>query len=298
MKMVHDAPAVFEIANANASQETFGESRYGETGFHYGEGPVPTAQAVGHVYETPAPRRERDRGRRRDDDATRDRKKDNKRKRVHIDDLDLTSTRRRSGGDEIMTDAPPELHSGLTGGLNRLLSRPADYPPSPDYSGGDGADPSPGSPLKRSKHSRAEKGDSTALVTTRPSKSSSRDRDGVRVHKRHRKRRHRHHQDDDGSLERPARALKAIEYPVAENGHAVTTVNQLVVYRTRAELFMSFVNKGPDSAKGCSVNKALKRYHRERGDIGMGLGKAEEEKELWKTLRLRKNERGETVVFF
>lgn len=70
----------------------------------------------------------------------------------------------------------------------------------------------------------------------------------------------------------------------------------MVVYRTRAELFLSFVNKGPESEHGCSINKALKRYHRERGERGLGLGKPEEEKELWKCLRVRRNDRGEVVI--
>jgi len=56
------------------------------------------------------------------------------------------------------------------------------------------------------------------------------------------------------------------------------------------------VTKGPESETGCSMNKALKRYHREREEQNLGLGKAEEEKELWKSLRLKKNERGEIVV--
>ena len=67
----------------------------------------------------------------------------------------------------------------------------------------------------------------------------------------------------------------------------------MVVYRTRAELFLSFVNKGPESENGCSINKALKRYHRERGT---GLAKQDEEKELWKSLRVRRNERGEVTI--
>jgi cell growth-regulating nucleolar protein len=45
------------------------------------------------------------------------------------------------------------------------------------------------------------------------------------------------------------------------------------------------------------MNKALKRYHRERTASGDGLGKLTEEKELWRSLRLRKNERGEIVLF-
>jgi cell growth-regulating nucleolar protein len=56
------------------------------------------------------------------------------------------------------------------------------------------------------------------------------------------------------------------------------------------------VRKGPESEKGYSINKALKRWHR---DVGSGSGsKHDEEKELWKSLRLKRNERGEVVVFF
>merc|ERR1712093_618142 len=46
-----------------------------------------------------------------------------------------------------------------------------------------------------------------------------------------------------------------------------------------------------------SMNKALKRYHRERAATNTGLGKAVEEKELWRSLRMKKNERGEIVLF-
>ena len=66
----------------------------------------------------------------------------------------------------------------------------------------------------------------------------------------------------------------------------------------RAELFMSFINKGPESERGMSVNKALKRYHRERLDRLDRESKADEEKELWKSLRLRRNDQGEVVIFF
>jgi cell growth-regulating nucleolar protein len=59
---------------------------------------------------------------------------------------------------------------------------------------------------------------------------------------------------------------------------------------------MSFVTKGPDSERGLSVNKALKRYHRER-ETRNGEEKEEDDKELFKSLRLRKNERGEIVIF-
>jgi cell growth-regulating nucleolar protein len=138
---------------------------------------------------------------------------------------------------------------------------------------------------------------------------------------RHRSRRrssnHEHH-DSNSPDGRPARRLKAIEYkshkansttpgsvsdsdaPAHTNGHrpqkSSGNPNQLVVYQSRSELFMSFVTKGPESERGCSINKVLKRYHRDLQLSGRE-DKAEEEKELWKGLRLRRNERGEVVVF-
>jgi hypothetical protein len=60
----------------------------------------------------------------------------------------------------------------------------------------------------------------------------------------------------------------------------------MVLFKPRAEHFLSFVNKGPESERGCSVNKALKRYHRERSDSGASLSKLMEEKELWRSLRM------------
>lgn len=78
---------------------------------------------------------------------------------------------------------------------------------------------------------------------------------------------------------------------------------QMVVFgreervRIRAESFLAVVTKGPESEKGYSINKALKRWHRD-GGVGGANSKHDEEKELWRGLRLKKNERGEIVVFF
>merc|ERR1712093_492008 len=88
------------------------------------------------------------------------------------------------------------------------------------------------------------------------------------------KRKHRRHREDS---DRPSR--------------------KMIEYQPRAELLLSFINKGPDSERGVSMNKALKRYHRERAATNTGLGKAVEEKELWRSLRMKKNERGEIVLF-
>ena len=105
---------------------------------------------------------------------------------------------------------------------------------------------------------------------------------------------HRHRSDGEKSQ-------KLIEYRPhsrdSKEGEADNASGQLVVFKPRADLFLSFVNKGPDSERGCSMNKALKRFHRERTSTGGSLGKSLEEKELWRSLRMRRNERGEIVLF-
>ena len=256
----------------------------------YGSGPVPTS-----AYRTPAPKGEREGRSTRDRDLTRDEKKDKKRKRLHVDTSAERSQSRE--GDEEMTDAPPVLHSGLTGGLNRLLTHPSTFPPSPDYSGDAAGEPSPGSPLKKPKHSKRSRErhrESTitngimSLISTRKPKKAT-DTDRVRKHKR------RVRENIDGG-DRPPQ--KMIEYKPT-NGDSSENSQQMVVFResARAELFISLVNKGPESEKGCSVNKTLKRFHRERVALGMAHGKGHEEKELWRSLRLKKNDRGEMVLF-
>ncbi|OAQ84305.1 Zinc finger domain-containing protein, C2H2, LYAR-type [Purpureocillium lilacinum] len=231
----------------------------------YGTGPVPSGAFV-----TPASKSER---RKTKDSEV---KKDKKRKRLHVE----------VPGDQVMTDAPPVLHSGLTGGLKTLM-RPT-LPPSPDYSGGDVADNSPASPLKKTKHSKHAKsthvGNSLFDMITGGSKSKSHKKKSTSKKKSH------------GHKER--KEPKLIEFrPQSKDGKSDNPDGQMVVFKPRADAFLSFVNKGPESERGCSVNKALKRYHRERQASGTGAGKSKEEKELWKDLRLRRNERGEIVLF-
>ena len=300
MRMVGGAPSVFEAGRRLASElEGDGgingpDLGFEENGYSYGTAPVQVNGRKSKVeFATPAPKREQNGSRepmyeREESDR---RSTDKKRKRHTVEELDLTAARSSVEQDEIMADAPAVLHTGLTGGLNRLLSS-SKFPPSPDYSGGDGYDASPTSPIKRTRSAKGEKERgrvSSALVSTRKASTSRRASDESRPRKKHSSHRHAHHED------RPKRKLKTIEYHGREKD---SSRQQLVVYRTRAELFRSLVTKGPESETGCSMNKALKRYHREREESGLGLGKVEEEKELWKALRLRRNERGEIVVFF
>lgn len=228
-------------------------------------------------------------------------KSDKKRKRGHVEDLDLSSTKRPVSRDEPMTDAPSVgsagrvLHSGLTGGLSRLITDPEFYEDRID------AGPTPISPIKRSKRegdfekaTKDERRKSSYGGSQVSSRTSSTKMTDDRSRKRVSRRRDSFSSDD---VERSSRkSQRAIEFSGDRPGSVQPSgSNQLVSYRSRAELFMSFVNKGPDSERGCSVNKALKRYHRER-DV-RNDEKEEEDKELFKTLRLRRNSRGEIVLF-
>lgn len=277
---------------------------------------LPISPTEGQFY-TPAPSR----GHQRNisnvsmDSATKESNK--KRKRGHVEDLDLSRSR-----DVVMTDVPPVMHSGLTGGLNRMLVLP---PSPPDMDG------SPASPLKRTKHSMLEKErgrtrekkdkDKKSARKSGDKKEGSKDKDGKK-HKssrgesdskagrwERRRTRKDSEKDKETPLAAPTRRLKAIEAPRAMkaieyrplNGDApetpVPSSGAVIIHPKKAianaEHFMSFVTKGPESERGCSVNKVLKRYHRDKGRKAGG----EEEKDLWKVLRLRRNDRGETVLF-
>lgn len=259
----------------------------------YGSGPIPTES-----YQTPLPKSERDQRReRKGRERTKEEKSDKKRKRLYVDTQDLSSQQ-----DRVMTDTPPMLHSGLTGGLKGLLSRPSIFTPSVETSRRD-LDASPGSPLKKTKYSKLERERerererghsrietiSNNVMSLIPSTSS-------REHSEDRPRRKKHHRRREES-EQPSR--KMIEYQPMDGQviHGENSQNQMVVFQSRAELLLSYINKGPESERGVSMNKVLKRYHRERHASGASLMRADEEKELWRSLRIKRNERGEIVLF-
>lgn len=249
----------------------------------YGSGNLPTTEI-----KTPAPNHSR-------------KEKDKKRKRLHID------TNSPLHGDEEMTDAPPMLHTGLTGGLNRLNV----YPPSPDYSGGDGNEPSPTSPSKKkgqkpvkqhskrtSKQTRTKHESSGGIFSKLKSSSTSDSKSKKRKTstssskpKKSPTHHHRRHSHDKHASKIPEYKSGLLKQPEKKDSTA------MIVYRPRADLFMDFVNKGPESERGCSLNKALKRFHRERQESENCLPKPLEEKALFKSLRLKRNDRGEIVIF-
>ncbi|KAK5990462.1 hypothetical protein PT974_08730 [Cladobotryum mycophilum] len=205
---------------------------------------------VRNEFVTPAPKTERRKS--KDGEV----KKDKKRKRLHVD----------VAGDQIMADAPPVLHSGLTGGLKSLSSKPAQE------------DEALEAFQEHSNHYQPLWHDrGTPKSKSKKQKSSS-------------SKKHSHHHKE--------KKPKLIDYrPSSKDGKDDDANGQMIVFKPRADVFLSFVNKGPESEKGCSMNKALKRFHRERQAAGSSNAKGKEEKELWRSLRLRRNDRGEIVLF-
>ncbi|KAI1345002.1 LYAR-type C2HC zinc finger protein [Xylariaceae sp. FL0016] len=249
------------------------------------------SSAIPYTYETPAPKTHRKKS--KDSEV----KKDKKRKRLHIETspaaLDVQP------GDEVMTDAPPVLHSGLTGGLKSMM-RPSQFPPSPDYSGGDAGEISPASPIKKSKHTKPAKptrtdslGSTMKALMSGSSKSTKVSKKRKHSSERKEKKKRRHHRSSSDK----ASSTKMIEYRSKSGDEKEGESGTMIIYKPRSDLFLSFCNKGPESDRGCSVNKTLKRFHRERTSTGNSLGKVMEEKELWRSLRMRRNDRGEIVLF-
>lgn len=297
LKKVEQPPSISRNGKGGTGLGIYDEA-YEKHGFTYGSDPVPIAKEKPKVeYFTPAPKSLHMQNPSTDsfyslEDSER-RSTDKKRKRVHTEELEHAAARRPvQEADYVMADAPPAiLHSGLTGGLGRLLTK-SKFPPRSEYSNDDRDPPSP---VKRTikpavkEKDRGRKSESV-LVKVRKRRSSDESRPRKQRRSHHESDRHSQHSHHD----RPKR--KAIEYNTQP--HADDSQQQLVLFKTRAELFTSFVTKGPESEQGYSLHKALKRYHRERGEEGLGLEKADEEKELFKALRLRMNDRGEIVVFF
>lgn len=263
-------------------------------------------------------------------------------------------------------DTPAVAHSGLTGGLQRMITDDSGFYPRSDSETerrdrrGDDRRRSrhtndPASPIKRSRHTKdkGEKDDSGLGISLKgraakalsavggallplagqdqQSKARRRvsssddygrqDSREVSVEKRERKKhkvhrhngsssantrpehRSRHDSPDDGK-----RRMRAIEYHKNdESGSDSDDVRgrgagDMVVHgaeerqRKGCEAFLSNIPRVGESEKGYSVHKALKRWHKQADHRGGGKSGAEED--LWRGLRLRKNERGEVVVFW
>ncbi|KAL8832467.1 MAG: hypothetical protein Q9170_004878, partial [Blastenia crenularia] len=264
MEMKPHAPPLFD-ANRQSGEESSDsgtdhryDSAYEREGYTYGTEPVPSTTNREQIeYKTPLPKTSTQQTHYHElPTSTHRTSTDKKRKRHPVEDLDLTASRPQEL-DSLMLDAPtPLLHSGLTGGLNRLLSRPSTttnkFPPSPEYStSSQQLDPSPPSPVKRTKRvittldgEKVRKTSSGALVRIRKVPTSRRAsvESSTRPRKQHRPTSSTHTNRESSS--RPTRSMKTIEYqPQYKN-------KEIILYRSRAELFLSYINKGPESETG------------------------------------------------
>lgn len=207
-------------------------------------------------------------------------KSDKKRKRLHVDTSGSSSVDRDLEMPDVEGDsAVPGLHTGLTGGLKQLMPKDGFFPPTP-ISSEDAETPVK---VKKSKKAKKEVGlmarMGSGLINSAVGRRTSSGSSGKKEH------------DED----KPRKKTKAIEYK-PEGNTEVVPFAPLEPAAMAAQL-ISFVPAAEESEKGVSMDKALKRYHRMRSEAG-GAGKQVEEKELWKALRMKRNEAGEIVLFF
>ncbi|CAI7619623.1 unnamed protein product [Penicillium bialowiezense] len=366
MKMKTNAKSVFEPSDAltrfetNPTTDDEGKNydiAYNEHGFSYGTGNIPHSDLPPNVsteFVTPAPKKKKDRKEKIPGTAS-----EKKRKRGQPDILSTP----RDEVDTPMMDAPSSIinnagtpmlnHSGLTGGLNRMMRSPSPGDDSPETHRRAYQDTS--SPIKRSRRNgkeangngdpglgismknRAERlvssmfGGSAvssasgstevnpkAVVRARRGSSASAD-DQLEVRKSKKSHRGRESPEEtrkskrkssNPTDDRPSRRLKQADDgrgPVDSPSHQVMVYKKSKppartdedLQRELANHFLSLVT--PGSTRGCSINKALKRFHRDfsneyETEIGQQR-RVDDEKDLWRALRLRRNDRGEIVLF-
>lgn len=387
MQMVDHAPSVFEPSKALAHLDTEGEDEdkeydvaYEENGFSYGAGPIQPSMYTGNIpnasmeFMTPAPKKKKDRTRaEKGSGQASGAVSDKKRKRGTTEDIYMGDAME----DTPMMNAPSSVqnhpgtpmlnHSGLTGGLNRLLRSPSIDSEDQHKANARRRYQDPSSPLKRTRRNEKEtnsdaglgisikdragrlvssmfggsavsgssggSNDPSSKAVVRTRRSSSDEGQLIEVRRPKKSHRMRDNQGESSKSkrthadsDRPSRRLKQIEYrgdldrsrsrsPRRESGGEVVIYRQPNVpdelQREMAAHFLSLVNKGPESSRGLSINKTLKRFHRDISDEfdddrGRDHGRSradrerriDDEKDLWRTLRLRRNDRGEVVVFF
>lgn len=370
MQMTDRAPSVFQTDKAQVNTD---DVAYAQNGFSYGAGPVqpdqyPHQGNASMEFMTPAPKKKKDRSR-KDRGQAGVVTSEKKRKR-RAEDVDMDDVNGAQGIDTPMMDAPssvqnhpgtPMLHTGLTGGLDRILRSPSVQGEEQVGEHSRRRYQEPVSPIKRTRRTNKEansfeaglkgragrfvssmlggsvmSGSSNhssdmppkALVRTRRRSSSDEGQqptEARRSKKSHKvrnpsnsqvvpveshktKRKTSGQPDSTGWSSRRAKEDRDMERPRGGDD-----ARDMVVYRQpnipsdeqheMAVNFLSLVTKGPESSRGFSVNKILKRFHKDTwGEYEDGSSRAdreqrqETEKDLWRTLRLKRNERGEIVV--
>ena len=347
MRMVDHAPPIFETGKTTPQLDTPGNDKsYEQNGYSYGADPLPQSQYPNAnpslEFVTPVPKKKKDRSRKENGTVNSEKKRKRRTDDIDMDDAaPLVDTPMMEAPSSVRNNpgTPMIKHSGLTGGLDRMLR-------STSVEGEEQARrryEEPTSPIKRSKKekepkepkepkkTRAERFVSSMFGGSVVSSSSADSQPKTLPRHRHRS------SSDDGQVpdidvrkskktpkvrnasdsqvvapepkskrktsaqtvegDRPSRQVSGPDagemmlYPQAN----IPTDQQ----RDMAAHFLSLVTKGPESSRGFSINKILKRFHNdEEGQRADREQRQEEEKELWRALRLKRNERGEIVVFF
>ena len=388
MHMKSNAPGIFNSRPSSRNEyrnkeEQLNTKDYEENGYTYGAEPVnprpihANASTITLDFMTPAAKVAKAKlDRHIPDSAGHSRQNSNsEKKRKRGQDADTAMVDAPSTIVRNVIDTPGNVnHSGLTGGLQRMLSEKEDDWGRPRSQSSPEVDPrralvkvkttrskhhdlEPPSPLKRTRRTKEDdaglgisiKGRAGRVMSmindaftpngaesalgksesrTRASSSDTQDK-SKRERKKHKVTRHNGTSSANVRIERSSRkrgdsspdvserrntngksSQKAIEYHPHPRRHSSSDSDnerndkgQMVVFGAEEQVtrkcgdFLSYVAKGPDSAKGYSINKVLKRWHKD-SQITRDVAKREEEKELWKGLRLKRNDRGEVVVFF
>ncbi|KAJ5491251.1 hypothetical protein N7539_002818 [Penicillium diatomitis] len=379
MRMVANAKSVFEPGEALAKVDTKTDDEghydvaYEENGYSYGAEPISPSMFpkdvpnVSTEFVTPAPKKSK-KERRKEEKRGGEAVSEKKRKRGQDNSFspqNMEDTPMMDAPSSVINNAgtPHLAHSGLTGGLNRMM-RSESPEDSTDHHRQPYNDTS--SPIKRTRRNgkeskqsnghgdqglgismknRAERlvssmfggsvvsassagNDGNTRASARTRRGSSSDAEGdleVRKKKSHRtrhvsdshaERKTKRKSSNPTDGDRPSRRQKQSDERRRSDSRSPHREHQVTVYRAskppargeelQRELAIQFLNiaASRDSERGCSINKALKRFHRQFDDDRYSdLGqddldrRAIDEKDLWRALRLRRNERGEIVVF-
>lgn len=221
-----------------------------------------------------------------EDPSSQGRSTDKKRKRQQEEDVEMSAIHASS---DAASEHQRVLHSGLTGGLGKMLGK----------SDSRLVEPSPLGPMKRSKVSKKDEG-------------SHKQEEERRHHHRPQgnEKHHHHHRRHQRHLETSADHTKAIEGPKTlqnvDINHRPRPLQVKKATQSHSEFFLSLVDKDRRSHKGQSIWGTLKTFHEGLAVVEDGSDTSDdsddskrdrEQKRLLKGLRMKMNKNGEIILF-
>ncbi|KAI9728930.1 MAG: hypothetical protein M1828_000015 [Chrysothrix sp. TS-e1954] len=296
----HQQKAVKKAYSSPLARASPGAQSSQGPGYTYGSGPVPKTMqrfasdlvdasqsrsglgAMVTETRTPAPQRH-DEHNGVTADAT-DPNSSKKRKRVQREDNESVAAGKPSTTQEGKT----HLHSGLTGGLSRLLERSERHVDEP-------------SPLNPKKETRQAQTGEQGHGGSRVSHSRTERDDGPYT----KKTRYRYTADDESSITSGPRRQDSVADSKSGSRklQATKAPPRHRLSQSRSSFFLSLVDKPHSSNKGQSIWGTLKSFHEGvvGGTDGTGYRESgirdDEEKRLMKGLRMKVNKDGDVVLF-